>query len=139
MRLFYWFLETFPTPRRVRERRVRIRARREVQASEWAHRHFPNEMKRAARCVALALCEVEQIDTATFEPTSRLVKDLRMTDLEPVEMVMLLEKDFGIRIPDSDAERLETVSEWVRYIYDRAFSHAEQKEGATRGGTTRDE
>jgi acyl carrier protein len=96
-------------------------------------------MKRAARCVALALCEVEQIDTATFEPTSRLVKDLRMTDLEPVEMVMLLEKDFGIRIPDSDAERLETVSEWVRYIYDRAFSHAEQKEGATRGGTTRDE
>jgi acyl carrier protein len=47
-----------------------------------------------------------------------------MTDLEPVQLVLHLEKNFGTRIPDSDAERLDTVSEWVRYIHERTLSHA---------------
>ena len=109
MKLFDWFLETFPTPRRVRERREQLRARRTSQASQWTARYFPAKMQRAASAVAFAICEVNCKDTATFDPTDRLIEDLKMTDLEPLQLVLNLESDFDIQIPDSDVVSLATV------------------------------
>ncbi|HEY1789260.1 MAG TPA: phosphopantetheine-binding protein [Verrucomicrobiae bacterium] len=120
MRFLDRFLEKFPTPRQIREREAEIQARRTSQASQWATRYFPVEMRRAATSVAFALCEIECLDTAMFDPNSRLIEDLKMTDLEPAQVVMHSEKEFGIQIPDSDAEKLATVSQWVHYLHERA-------------------
>ena len=44
------------------------------------------------------------------------VDDLGADSLDTVELIMELEEEFGIEIPDEDAERLNTVGSIVKYI-----------------------
>ena len=44
------------------------------------------------------------------------VDDLGADSLDTVEVVMALEEEFGIEIPDEDAEKITTVVEAVKYI-----------------------
>jgi acyl carrier protein len=48
--------------------------------------------------------------------TSRFVKDLKADSLDVVELIMAMEEEFGIEIPDADAERISTVGDAVRYL-----------------------
>lgn len=62
--------------------------------------------------------EPEQVTTeASF------VDDLGADSLDNVELVMALEEEFGIEIPDEEAEKIRTVGEAINYIN----SAAEQK------------
>jgi len=45
-----------------------------------------------------------------------LTKDLGADSLDTVELVMALEEEFGMEIPDEDAEKITTVGEAVKYI-----------------------
>ena len=47
---------------------------------------------------------------------SSFVDDLGADSLDTVEVVMALEEEFGIEIPDEDAEKITTVGEVVKYI-----------------------
>ena len=123
MRALEWFLQTFPTPRRVRERREQLRAERESRASAWAARYFDPRMEPAARSVALAFSEVEGVGVLDQGPSSRLMDDLHMTDLEPVQVVLGIEELLNIKIPDKEAENLLTMSDWVRYVYAKLPAH----------------
>ena len=49
-------------------------------------------------------------------PDANLIKDLGLDSLDYAELVMEFEQTFDIRIPDSDAELLSTVSQAVDYI-----------------------
>ena len=49
-----------------------------------------------------------------------IVKDLGADSLDVVEMLMSLEEEFDIEIPDSDAEKVVTVGDGVDYIKDNA-------------------
>lgn len=61
--------------------------------------------------------KVEEVtDTASF------VDDLGADSLDTVELVMALEEEFGIEIPDEDAEKMTNVGEAVRYIEEKAKS-----------------
>ena len=60
----------------------------------------------------------EVIDTASF------VDDLGADSLDTVELVMALEEEFGIEIPDEDAEKMTNVGEAVRYIEQKASKSA---------------
>ena len=44
------------------------------------------------------------------------VDDLGADSLDTVELVMALEEEFEIEIPDTDAEKLETVQKLVQYL-----------------------
>ena len=48
------------------------------------------------------------------------MEDLGADSLDTVELVMALEEEFGIDIPDSDAERMRTVGDAVGYIRENA-------------------
>lgn len=48
------------------------------------------------------------------------VDDLGADSLDTVELVMALEEEFGIEIPDEDAEKITTVGEAVKYIEEKA-------------------
>ncbi len=44
------------------------------------------------------------------------IEDLGADSLDIVELVMAIEKEFGIEVPDDEAERITTVREAVEYI-----------------------
>ena len=48
--------------------------------------------------------------------TASFVDDLGADSLDTVELVMALEEEFGIEIPDEDAEKMTTVGEAIKYI-----------------------
>lgn len=49
---------------------------------------------------------------------SSFVDDLGADSLDIVELVMALEEEFDLEIPDEDAEKIRTVGEAVKYIQD---------------------
>ena len=65
---------------------------------------------------------VEQLGVKAEEvvPEASFVDDLGADSLDTVELVMALEEEFGIEIPDEDAEKIQTVGDAVRYIEEKA-------------------
>ena len=61
---------------------------------------------------------IEKLGIAQSEitPDANFVKDLGIDSLDYAEIVMEFEQTFDIRIPDDDAEKLQTFSEAVNYI-----------------------
>lgn len=53
-------------------------------------------------------------------PEASFVDDLGADSLDTVELVMALEEEFGIDIPDEDAEKMRTVGDAVAYIEEHA-------------------
>ena len=60
----------------------------------------------------------EQLGVKADEVKSeaKFVEDLGADSLDTVELVMALEEEFGIEIPDDDAEKAKTVGDVVEYI-----------------------
>lgn len=58
----------------------------------------------------LGIAETEVTEDANF------VKDLGIDSLDYAELVMEFEQTFDIRIPDEDAEQLQTINQAVSYI-----------------------
>lgn len=56
---------------------------------------------------------------------SSFVDDLGADSLDTVEIVMALEEEFGIEIPDEDAEKMATVGEAIKYIDDKVSKKKE--------------
>lgn len=63
---------------------------------------------------------VEQLDVAEGNITMKasFIDDLGADSLDIVELIMALEEEFDIEIPDSDAEKVVTVGDVVEYIKD---------------------
>lgn len=61
---------------------------------------------------------VEQLGVEADEVKmeSSFIEDLGADSLDIVELVMALEEEFDIQIPDEDAEKIRTVGEAVQYI-----------------------
>jgi acyl carrier protein len=56
------------------------------------------------------------IDEPDIKPESHFVDDLGADSLDQVELVMALEEEFGIEIPDEEAEKITTVQAAVDYV-----------------------
>jgi len=51
---------------------------------------------------------------------ARFIDDLGADSLDTVELIMALEEEFGVEIPDEDAEKLVTVGDAVNYLKEHA-------------------
>lgn len=60
----------------------------------------------------------KNVDQVTPEASFR--EDLGADSLDVVELVMALEEEFGIQIPDEDAEKIGTVGQAIEYIKSKA-------------------
>ncbi len=49
-------------------------------------------------------------------PEAKFIEDLGADSLDTVELVMAFEEEFGIEVPDEEAEKLQTVGDVTRYI-----------------------
>ena len=61
---------------------------------------------------------VEQLGVSEAEviPEAKFIDDLGADSLDIVELIMALEDEYGIEIPDEDAEKMETVGDAIKYI-----------------------
>ena len=61
---------------------------------------------------------VEQlaVDPELVEIDSDLMKDLEADSLDAVEIIMAVEEEFDLEIPDADAEKFRTVRDMVEYV-----------------------
>ncbi len=62
------------------------------------------------------IAEQLEIDAATVTLETRLGEDLNADSLDIVEMLMALEDEFGVDIPDEEIEKMKTVGDVVSYI-----------------------
>ncbi len=56
------------------------------------------------------------VDEGEITPESHFIDDLGADSLDTVELVMALEEEYGIEIPDEDAEKIQTVGDVAKYI-----------------------
>jgi NADH dehydrogenase (ubiquinone) 1 alpha/beta subcomplex 1 len=49
-------------------------------------------------------------------PTATFEKDLGLDSLDTVELVMALEEEFGVEIPDAEADKIGSVADAVNYV-----------------------
>ena len=60
------------------------------------------------------------VDESEVTPNASFTNDLGADSLDTVELIMELEKEFGISIPDDQAEKISTVQDAVDYIANNA-------------------
>jgi acyl carrier protein len=60
------------------------------------------------------------VDEAEVTEEARFIEDLGADSLDIVELVMALEEEFGLEIPDEEAEKLLTVGSALNYIKENA-------------------
>ena len=56
------------------------------------------------------------VDEAEVTPEAKFIDDLGADSLDTVELVMALEEEFGVEIPDEDAEKITTVQQAIDYV-----------------------
>lgn len=59
------------------------------------------------------------VNEADVKNESSFVDDLGADSLDTVELVMKLEEEFGVEIPDEDAEKITTVQQAINYVVAR--------------------
>jgi acyl carrier protein len=103
----------------------RIRAR---CASPWAAAvkntsiEGESEMSTVEQQVKAIVAEQLGVKAEQVVNDASFVDDLGADSLDTVELVMALEEEFEIEIPDEDAEKITTVSQAISYISDRRKS-----------------
>lgn len=66
---------------------------------------------KAAVAASLGLYQIEVMKG------SRLREDLHADSMDEIEIIRAVEEDFGIEIPDEDAEQIETVGDLASLVY----------------------
>jgi acyl carrier protein len=94
------------------------------EAKQWASLRFEPHLQPLAAWVAELIRDIAGVEWSAIEPAATFISDLRMDELEPVEMVMAIESELGISVPDEDAESLATVADLIGYLDRRLSSEA---------------
>jgi len=56
------------------------------------------------------------VEKSKITPEASFIEDLGADSLDTVELIMKMEEEFGIEIPDEEAEKLKTVGNVVKYL-----------------------
>ena len=66
--------------------------------------------------VQAIICEQLDVDAADVVPEASFADDLGADSLDLVELIMAMEEQFDVSIPDEDAEKISTVQDAIDYI-----------------------
>jgi acyl carrier protein len=83
--------------------------------------HYKEEQKRMPdpeieQKVKQIIVDELGVDENEVTPNARFIDDLGADSLDTVELVMRFEEEFGIEIPDEDAEKIQSVRDAYTYI-----------------------
>jgi acyl carrier protein len=73
-------------------------------------------MQNVQQKITAILVEKLGIAESEITPNANFVKDLGIDSLDYAELVMDFEQTFSIKIPDDDAEKMQTINQAVNYI-----------------------
>jgi acyl carrier protein len=62
------------------------------------------------------ICDQLAVEPEKVTPTASFIDDLGADSLDIVELVMTMEEEFELDIPDEDAEKMKTVGDVITYI-----------------------
>lgn len=62
------------------------------------------------------IAEQLSVELSDLEPSKSFINDLGADSLDIVELVMAMEEEFDIEIPDETAEKIQTVGDAIKYI-----------------------
>jgi acyl carrier protein len=65
------------------------------------------------------IAEELEVSVDQLTPEAKFIEDLGADSLDTVELVMALEEEFGLEIPDEDADKLKTVGDALEYLRSR--------------------
>jgi acyl carrier protein len=77
------------------------------------------EFMEIAQKVKEIISQQLDVDIEQIQETSSFIDDLGADSLAIVELVLALEENFDIDIPDEDTEKIQTVGDAVSYIRER--------------------
>ena len=82
-----------------------------LSEKEFGEKYFPSDRAEIAARLRIILARHVDVGLSQMQPADRFIEDLRMDDFDSmstVEYVIEIEKEFGIKIPDSAAEKMIT-------------------------------
>jgi NADH dehydrogenase (ubiquinone) 1 alpha/beta subcomplex 1 len=56
------------------------------------------------------------VDATKVSPNARFKEDLDLDSLDAVEVVMAIEEEFAIEIPDSEADKILSIADAIAYV-----------------------
>ncbi|MGE0615640.1 MAG: acyl carrier protein, partial [Bacteriovoracia bacterium] len=62
------------------------------------------------------ICDQLAVEAEKVKDAASFIEDLGADSLDIVELVMTMEEEFDLDIPDEDAEKIKTVGDVVKYI-----------------------
>jgi len=77
-------------------------------------------MSEIASRVKAIIVDKLGVEESEVKPEASFTNDLGADSLDTVELIMELEKEFGISIPDNEAEKIQTVADAIKYIEEHA-------------------
>jgi acyl carrier protein len=81
-------------------------------------------MENTLKIIKQHIHEKLGIDEFRIEEKSSFINDLGADSLDMYELIVELEKEFEISIPDEDAERIRTIGDLNRYIITHTLQHS---------------
>jgi len=87
------------------------------------------EEKSVEQKVTDIIVEQLGVNPEQVTPKASFIEDLGADSLDIVELVMAFEEEFGVEVPDEEAEKLQTVQDVIDYIKDKAA----KQQGGTSG------
>lgn len=75
-----------------------------------------NTIEDKVKKVKQIIAEKLSVDEIKVVPEASFTEDLGADSLENVELVMALEDEFGIEIPDEEAQKIQTVNDAIKYV-----------------------
>ena len=78
-----------------------------------------NKDKPVAERVKEIVVEQLGVNPDQVTPEASFVEDLGADSLDIVELIMAFEEEFGVEVPDEEAEKLQKVGDVIRYIEEK--------------------
>ncbi|KAJ2358662.1 mitochondrial acyl carrier protein [Coemansia sp. RSA 2618] len=69
------------------------------------------------------LQDFDKVNQEKLSPSADFAKELGLDSLDQVEVVMAIEEEFSVEIPDDEADKISSVKEAIDYISKRDDAH----------------
>ena len=70
--------------------------------------------------VRTIICDQLAVEAEKVKPAASFIEDLGADSLDIVELVMMMEEEFDMEIPDEDAEKIKSVGDVITYVKARS-------------------